>query len=389
MDLPSNAQSLLFVLCIAVAAPLIAEFVPRIRLPVVVLEILLGIIAGPHALDWVHTTPMINGLASYGLAFLFFLAGFEIDLRKIRGRPIVLGLVGWLLSLGVGLAMGFALNHESVVLSGILVGAALTTTALGTLIPVLRDADELNTSFGAYALAAGTVGEVGPIILISVALTTEGPSGLAAAVPLLLFVGIALATAFLALRVQPSRLVAILRKTLHTTAQLPVRLSLLLLAVLFVMSGQFGLDSILGAMAAGMIVALLTGSEDGEEVRKRLESIGYGFFVPVFFVVTGIKFDLTALLGSGRALAELPLFLTLFLIVRGIPVLLYRREFANKDLAALALVSATALPLVVAITEIGVESDRMRADTAAALVGAGMLSVLLYPLIALILRRSN
>jgi Kef-type K+ transport system membrane component KefB len=210
---------------------------------------------------------------------------------------------------------------------------------------------------------------------------------LAAAVPLFLFVGIALATAFLALRVQPSRLVAILRKTMHTTAQLPVRLSLLLLAVLFVISGQFGLDSILGAMAAGMIVALLTGSEDGEEVRKRLESIGFGFFVPVFFVVTGLKFDLTALLGSGRALAELPLFLALFLIVRGTPVLLYRRDFAKKDLAALALVSATALPLVVAITEIGVSSERMRADTAAALVGAGMLSVLLYPLIALILRR--
>jgi len=137
MDLPSNAQSLLFVLCIAVAAPLIAEFVPRIRLPVVVLEILLGIIAGPHALDWAHKTPMIDGLAHYGLAFLFFLAGFEIDLRKIRGRPIALGLAGWLLSLGIGLAMGFALNHEGVVLSGILVGVALTTTALGTLIPVV------------------------------------------------------------------------------------------------------------------------------------------------------------------------------------------------------------------------------------------------------------
>lgn len=385
----TNAFHLWAVLVIAVLAPIIAELVPRVRMPVVVLEILLGIIAGPHVLGWAHTTPMIDSLAHYGLAFLFFLAGFEIDLRKIQGRPITLAASGWLLSLGIGFAVGFILNRSGMVLSDVLVGVALTTTALGALLPALRDAGELDTPFGAYALAAGAMGEVGPIIVISVALTTGGVGGPIQVVLLVLFVGIVLATAWVALRLQPPRLVAILRRTMRTSARLPIRVSILLLATLFVLSGRFGLDSILGALAAGMIVALVTDSEEGEEVRSRLESIGYGFFVPIFFVVTGIKFDLSALLHSATALVRVPLFLALFLLVRGVPVLLYRREFARHDLAALALISATALPLVVAITEIGVASGQMRGDTAAALVGAGMLSVLLYPWSALLLRRQT
>src|SRR6516164_8642562 len=379
--------SLLLIFTIAAVAPLLCEWVPRVRLPLVVAEIGLGILVGPQVLGWATAGPTIEVLANFGLAFLFFLAGFEIDFPAIRGRPIAMAALGWLVSLVICLGFGFPLEGWGVVSSGLIVGAALTTAALGTLMPILRDAKELPTRFGAYAVASGAMGEFGPILLIALALSPgEGERGIDL-VLMLVFTAIIVAGAYVALKFRPPRVILLLQEKMHTSAQLPVRLAILVLASLVILARNLGLDAILGALAAGIVVALASPGEHGEALRHKLEGIGFGFFVPIFFVTTGLRYDLQALLASRLALLQLPLFFGLFLVVRGLPGLLMGRELDLRSRIALGLLSATQLPLVVAIAEIGVRSDRLKEETAASLVGAGMVSVLLFPIVALALRK--
>jgi Kef-type K+ transport system membrane component KefB len=271
----------------------------------------------------------------------------------------------------------------------LIVGAALATTALGTLMPILRDAKELPTRFGAYAVASGAMGEFGPILLIALALSSgEGEQG-TSLVLMLVFTAIIVAGASVALKFRPPRLILLLQEKMDTSAQLPVRLAIVVLASLVFLARGLGIDAILGAMAAGVVVALASPGEHGEALRHKLDGIGFGFFVPIFFVTTGLRYDLQALISSRLALLQLPMFLGLFLVVRGLPALLVRRELDLRSRIALGLLSATELPLVVAIAEIGVRSGRLKQETAASLVGAGMASVLLFPIVALALRRMD
>jgi Kef-type K+ transport system membrane component KefB len=380
-------HSLLLIMTIAAVAPVLCEWVPWIRLPLVVAEIGLGILVGPQVLGWASVTPTIEVLSKFGLASLFFLAGFEIDFQAIRGRPILMGVLGWLASLIVCLGVGFGLQGCGLVDSGLIVGAALATTALGTLIPILRDAHELPTRFGAYAVASGAMGEFGPIVLIALVLSSgEGERG-AALVLMVAFIILIVAAAFVALRYRPPRIIHLLQEKMHTSAQLPVRLAILVLASLVILARNLGLDAILGAMAAGIVVALASPGKHGEELRHKLEGLGFGLFVPIFFVTTGLRYDLHALLTSPLALLQVPLFLGLFLVVRGLPAMLVRGELDLRSRIALGLLSATQLPLVIAITEIGVQSGQLKEETAASLVGAGMASVLFFPIVALALRK--
>jgi Kef-type K+ transport system membrane component KefB len=175
---------------------------------------------------------------------------------------------------------------------------------------------------------------------------------------------------------------------MDTSAQLPVRLAILVLASLVILARNLGLDSILGALAAGVLVALASPGEHGEALRRKLDGIGYGFLVPIFFVTTGLRYDLQALVTSRLAMFQLPMFLTLFFVVRGLPALLTaRRDLDIRSRVALGFLSATELPLVIAIAGIGVKSGRLMPETAASLIGAGMVSVLLFPIAALTLRR--
>jgi Kef-type K+ transport system membrane component KefB len=385
MALP-ELHSLLLIFTIAALAPFLCEWVPWIRLPLVVMEIGLGILIGQQVLGWASSGPTIGILANFGLAFLFFLAGFEVDFPAIRGRPLALSALGWFFSLAACLAAGFALQGSGLVNSGLIVGAALSTTALGTLMPILRDARELPTRFGAYAVAAGAMGEFGPILLITFALSSgEGEHG-GSIWLMLVFTAIIIFAVFMALNYRPSRIILVLQKKMHTSAQLPVRVSILVLAALVILARNFGLDAILGALAAGVVVALASPGEHGEDLRHKLEGIGFGFFVPIFFVTTGLRFDLQALISSPKAVLQLPMFLVLFLVVRGLPALLARRDLDIRSRIALGFVAATQLPLVVAVVEIGLRSGTLNQETAVSLVGAGMVSVLLFPLVALSLR---
>ena len=383
---PEN-QTLLIVLTLAVLAPVMVELIPRVAIPAIVLEIVLGILVGPQGLQWAESNQQLEMLSRFGMMFLFFLAGLEIDFVAIRGRPIVWAGLGWLVSIGIAMAAGWGLQAAGVIVSGVVVATACTTTALGALIPILRDAGTLNSKFGAFVSAAGAIGEFGPIVLISVALSTEG--GSMSLLFIAVFAAITLSCAYLAATARPLPVIRLLKRKLHTSAQLPIRVSLLVLAALVVLTKQFGLDSVLGAIAAGVVVSLACRDHAGEAVRHKLEAIGFGFFIPIFFIATGMRFDLHALTATPAALLRVPLFLGCFLLARGVPVWLCRHDLPRGDWLPLALMSSTALPLVVAVAEIGIETNRMKPETAAALVGAGMVSMLLFPALALTLRSST
>ncbi|WP_329120359.1 cation:proton antiporter [Streptomyces sp. NBC_01353] len=382
-----SGTTLILIMAIAVLAPLLAYGVGRrLPVPLVIFEILLGILIGPDVLGWAHTDALIDGLSELGLAMLIFLAGYEIEFGKVRGDTLRRSVWAWVIALALGLGAGVLLGggfHK-----GVFIGVALTSTALGTVLPVLRDAGELHGRFGSVVMAFGAVGEFGPIIAMALLLSGRSP-GQSTAV-LAVFAALTAGAVFWALRPRPPWFSRVVAKTLHTSGQFAVRFVFLLLAVMLGASQALGLDVLLGAFAAGLITRLvLTGAapESGPAVLEKVEVVGFGFLVPVFFVVTGIEFDLDSLLDGGRTLLLLPVFLLLFLVVRGGPVrLLAPRDLGRVDRGALVLYSSTALPLVVAITTIGLDDKALTAGEAAALVGAGMVSVLVFPLLALRLR---
>jgi Kef-type K+ transport system membrane component KefB len=376
----STATSIVIIAAAAVVAPLLAEGLRRWRIPSVLFELLLGILIGPAVLGWVEVDEFIKGLSEFGLAILFFMAGYEIDFKRLKGAPLNRGVGGWIVSLVLGLGLGAVLALEGFVLSSLLVGLALTTTAIGTLLPMLRDRGLLETRFGGFMTAAGAVGEFGPILAITILLSASSP--LTEALLLVLFAVLAVAVAAMATRPQPPALVEMLQRHLSTSTQLPVRIIILLIVGLVVVATDLGLDNLLGAFAAGMIARLALSPEQTTALTPRLEAIGFGFLIPIFFIVSGVNFDLDALTSSPTTMLKVPLFLVLMLLVRGLPALVvYKGLLSVRQRVALALLQATALPLLVVITEIGLSTDRMTTSNAAALVGAGMLSVLVLPLV--------
>jgi Kef-type K+ transport system membrane component KefB len=368
----------------ALAAFIAGQVSVRMPLPVVVVEILLGILIGPDLLGLADPDEFLNFFSDLGLGMLFFFAGYEIDFERIRGTPLRLAVLGWVLSLCLAYALGGLLTLTGLVLSLLFTGSALATTAIGTLIPVLSDADELRTRFGTYLLAAGAIGEFGPILLITLVFSTKGAA--ANAIILALFVVVAVAAAIMAVR-GVGRGWAVLDHSLETSGQLAIRIAVVMVFALGALASSLGLDLLLGGFVAGVIARIALKGREVEVLESKLNAVGYGFLIPFFFVVSGVKFNLTALTNDPIRLLELPLFLGLFLVVRGTPALvLYRGVLDFRDRATLAVFSATGLPLIVAITTIAVEEGHMRSATAASLVGAGILSTATLPIVGLRLR---
>jgi Kef-type K+ transport system membrane component KefB len=380
-----STSVLVIVAAAALAGVLTMLAAPRLVVPVVVLELLLGIVIGPDVIDVAKVDPTTDFLSNLGLGMLFFFAGYEIDVERIRGRPLDLGVIGWLLSLALAYGIGGLLAAGGVVLSYLYTGSALATTAMGTLIPILRDAGDLRTRWGTYMLGAGAMGEFGPILLVTLILSTGHP--LNEALLLVGFVVLAVLTGVIAVR-SAVRGWPLLERTLESSSQLAVRLAVLLIFGLVALASELGLDLLLGGFMAGLITRQALRGLEVEVFESKLTAVGYGLLIPFFFVTSGMAFDLDGLLSSTSALLKLPLFLALFLVVRGTPaMLLYRSELDLRERAALAVFSAAALPLVVAITTLAVDAGHMRSTTAASLVGAAIVSTLVYPLIGLRLRR--
>ena len=377
-----DGASFFWIVAAAATAALTVAVLPRrLAPPVVVIELLLGILIGPQVAGLAQTDAFTSFFGNLGLGLLFFFAGYEIDFERIRGRPLKLGGVGWLLSIVLAYAIGGALSAAGLVISFLYTGSALATTAIGTLIPVLRDRGELATRFGTYLLAAGAVGEFGPILLITLVLSTTQPLHEAVILGGFVVMGVGLALVSMRL-IEPGWQLA--ERTLESSSQLAIRFAVVLIFGLTALAGELGLDILLGGFVAGMITRIALRGREVEVFESKLTAVGFGFLIPCFFVTSGMAFDLDALVSSASALAKLPLFLALFLVVRGVPaLLLYRDVLPATERRGLALFSATALPLVVAITTIAVQGGHMTSETAAALVGAAILSTLLYPFAAL------
>jgi Kef-type K+ transport system membrane component KefB len=379
--------TVLVVAVIALAAPLLVQLAPPLRLPAVVLEIVLGIVVGPSGFDWVEVDVPTDVLGLFGLGFLLFLAGLEIDPRRLRGAAARVGLA-LLVSLGLALIVGFGVELVRETTSPLFVGIALVSTSLGLVVPVLRDAGQTETELGQLVLAGASAGEFGAIVLVSLFFSQEASSTeatvflLAAFALLAVIMGLALSRAGRSIRVSGTLL-----RLEETTAQLGVRFAVVLLAVFFVLAADLGLETILGAFVAGALLRVVDRDEHliHERFRAKVEAIGYGFLVPVFFVSSGLKFDADALFAEPEHFALVPAFLVALLIVRGLPALLYRPLVGTRRAVAAGLLQATSLTFLVVAAHLGRELEVFDAAAASALLAAGLLSVVLFPPVALAL----
>jgi Kef-type K+ transport system membrane component KefB len=375
-----------WIMAAAVAAPLLAEVPLGLRVPVVVFEVLLGMLIGPHALGLVKFDGFVASMYAFGMAATLFMAGMELEFKHLRGTPLWLALRGWGASLLLAAGAVTVLYATPLAQAPLMLTLALCTTALGTLLPVLRDAGQLDSNFGRLFLAAGTVGEVGPIVAMSLLMSQQYSSWQEFGF-LLLFLALVAASAAAGMGLRPAPIVNLLQRTLHASTQLPLRLVMLLLAGYFVLTEEFGFENILGAFAAGMVVGLATKGKEAKPLRHKIDAVFFGWFVPFFFVGTGVKFHLSAITHDLTTALLVPAFLAVLLAVRGLPVLLYRAQMARADRLPFALYSSVAsLSLVVVITEIGVHTHSISSRAAAAVVGAALLSVLVFPTVAGLLR---
>jgi Kef-type K+ transport system membrane component KefB len=384
-DQTISFTSILVVAAVAFLAPILVNLQPRLRFPAVAAEILIGVAVGPSGLGWLELDLPVTVLSLLGLAFLLFLAGLEIDPQRLHGRMGTIGL-GFGASLVLAVGCAFVLQPVESVRNPLFVAIVLASTSLGLVVPVLRDAGEVDTGFGQVVLAASSLAEFGTIFLVSLFFsTTKSGSGaqlllIAAFSILVLFTGYALVRAGRSLRVSST-----IRVLEDTSAQLGVRIAVLLLVLFVAAAAELGVETILGAFVAGALLRIVDPDRRLTHVdfHRKVEAIGYGFLVPMFFVTSGARFDVEALVNSPGHLVLVPLFLVAMLVVRGVPALLYRSYFASRRVAAAGLLQATSLTFVVVAARLGLELDVFDEASGASLVAAGLLSVVVFPPLAL------
>ena len=380
MDAPSF-DGLLLVVALGFAAPFLLGLAPRLRLPSVVLEIVAGIVVGPSVLGWVEIDQSIEVVSLIGLAFVLFLAGVEIEFEHLKGRILKLAAGGWVLSFGIALVVGFGLSGAGLVETPVLVAIILCATSLGVIVPVLKDAGEIASPFGQLMVAAASIADFGAIILLSLFFSGEG--GIGSTLVLLGLLAVLGVVVYATLRGagRSDRIRQDLLRLQDTTAQIRVRGAIVLMVGFAAVAEAFGLEAILGAFAAGAIISLVDRDEQmlHPDFRRKLEAVGFGVFIPVFFVASGIRFDLQALLDDPANLAMVPIFLAALVVVRGLPALLYRGVVGARRTVAGGLFQSTSLPFIVAATAIGLELGLLDGAESSALIAAGLLSVLLFP----------
>ncbi|NKS23745.1 cation:proton antiporter [Rhodococcus hoagii] len=384
------ATSLFWITVAAAIAPLIAGSLRRKLIPEVVLLLVAGIVIGPYALDLANVDSEIELLRELGLGMLFLLAGYEIDRDELTGRGGRRALITWLICLALAFAVVGGLAAAGLVHSEIAVAIALTSTALGTLLPILKDRGLVETPVGRAVLNHGAIGEIGPVIAMAVLLGARG--AVLSLVVLAAFAAVAVVVALLPARIlrEGTDLLAVVRRGSDTTAQTTVRLVMLLLVALIAVAAVFDLDIILGAFAAGFILRR-TVPDGNEQLEHKLEGLAFGLLIPIFFVTSGMAIDVSAVADEPGVLAA---FLALLVVVRGLPVFVASRydriaSFDTRESLQVALYSTTGLPLIVAVTGVAVSAGQMSNATESILVAAGAISVLILPMLAgFLVRRS-
>src|SRR3954454_24182601 len=381
--------SLLIVVGVGFAAPFILGLFPRLRLPSVVLELIAGIIIGPSVLGIVHEDITIAVMALIGLAFLLFLAGLEIEFPRLRGQVLRLTAAGFVLSFAIALAVGALLQAGGLIESPLLIAIVLCATSLGVLIPVLKDAGQISSRFGQLVIAAGTIADFGAVILLSIFFSGEG--GIGATILLLGALAVfTIAIVLVVVGAERSMTISVnLRRLQDTTAQIRVRGAMVLLIAFAAVAEKLGLETILGAFMAGAVLTLVDRDQamTHPDFRRKLEAMGFGLFIPVFFVTSGIRFDTSALFAKASTVEMIPLFLVALVAARGLPALLYRSEIGTRKALIAGLLQATSLPFIVAATAIGRDLGLIGAAESSAFIAAGLLSVLIFPLAGILLLR--
>ena len=371
---------------VSVLVPVILGFVPALTVPGAVLEVIAGIVIGPSGLGWVHIDVAITVLADLGLGMLLFLAGLEIDLARLRGSLGRLAGMGFAASVVLGIGAGFALTGAGLGGRPLFLAVVLMSTSAGLLLPLLKDAGEEATRFGQLVMAAAALAEVATILLLSLLFSAASRTTASRLASLAIFLCLLGALALALSRVRRlEALERLLDRLENRSAQLRVRVTLTLALAFGVLAYQFGFASILGAFAAGLLVRAtdLTGPHPHPQFELKLQGIGFGFLIPIFFIATGIKFDLRALVSHPSALVEVPVFLLALLVVRGLPAVAFVRMFGRRRAVVAGLMEATTLTFVIVATEIGVAARLISTATSASLLAAGLLSAAIFPTVAL------
>ena len=381
--------NLLIVVAVGFLAPLALGFFPRVRLPSIVLELVLGIAIGPSVLGWVEPDLAVSILALVGLAFLLFLSGLEIDFERLRGRILRLTSIGFAVSFGIAIVLGLGLKAGGFVKSPLFVAIVLVASSVGVLVPVLKDSGDISSSFGQLVIAAASIAEFGSIVLLSLFFSGKGSTSTAGTLILLVGFGLVVLLVGLAIAgVEHSlSLDRVLRRLQDTTAEIRVRAAFVLLIGFTALADTVGFETILGAFAAGALLSLIDRDKamTHPELRVKLEAVGFGVFIPVFFVASGVRFDLNALFASTSTVARVPLFLLAIYLARGLPALLYVGLLGRSQSVIAGVLQATSLTFIVAATQIGLELGVVSQASAAGLVAAGLLSVAISPTLGLVL----
>lgn len=379
-------DTLLAVVLVAALAPAVVAVLPGPRIPQVVVLIFGGVLIGPQGLDLGHPAD-ISLLSDIGLGFLFLLAGYELQPGQLRERSGRMAMTGWLVSAALAVAAVAVLASFGFVRDFVPIGLALTTTALGTLLPILQDNNMMSGDFGKYVLAAGAVGELFPILAIAIFLTRRSEYVAIGSLVAVLVAALLLTAA--PRLVGERRLHALVKQGQRATAQTTLRWSLVLLIVLLTLAAHFGLDVVLGAVLAGLVLRRWTRrlGVDIKPLEDKLDAVGYGVFIPLFFVSSGMSLDIRSIAANP---VRLIVFAVLLLVVRGLPsLLIYARVLALRQRIEMTFITATTMPLLIALAAIGLSDGVMLPSNAAALVGAGVVSVLVYPAVATMLHRGE
>jgi Kef-type K+ transport system membrane component KefB len=377
------------VAAVAFLAPLLLGLAPRLRVPAVVLEIVAGILLGP-VFHWVHVDLPIQVLSTLGLAFLLFLAGLEIDFDRLRGPALKLAGVGFLVSLAIGVVVGFGAFAAGLVKAPLFLAITLLATSLGLVVPVLKDAGQSESRFGQQVIAAASLADFGAVILLSLFFSREAGSP---GVKVALLLGFVVSVALLGVTILRAERMAWLSGALvrlqDTTAQIRVRGAVLLLIGLSALAARFGVELLLASFIAGAMLSIVDRDQMSHpQFQTKLQALGYGFLIPVFFISSGLQFDVSSLTNAA-SLAKVPIFVAALLLVRGLPAAVYLRSVAPRQALGAGLLQATSLPFLVAATEIGLVLGVIQASTAAALVAAGLVSVIAFPALALAVTRQR
>ena len=382
--------NLLIVVTVGLFAPLALGFFPRFRLPAIVLELVLGIVIGTSGLGWATADLPVSILNLIGLAFLLFLSGMEIDVERLRGRIFKLTAISFALSFSIAIAIGLALKAGGFVRSPLFVAIVLAASSVSVIFPVLKDANVTGSSFGQLVLASASVAEFLAIILLSVFFSGNGSTSTAGTLILVGVFGLVLALVGVAIAgVERSiGLGRVVRRLQDTTAQIRVRAAFVLMIGFVALADQVGLETILGAFAAGVLLSLIDRDDATHpQFRLKLEAAGFGIFVPVFFVTSGLRFNLNALFTSPSTVARVPLFLLAIYLARGLPAIVYVRLLGRSRAAIAGVLQATSLTVIVAAAQIGLQLGVISQASDAGLIAAGLVSVIISPALGLVLLR--